>query len=50
MRKGKELKAPHYTNTTASCDDYIIIYNIIPNTLLKDKLRIISKDLKVKFY
>ena len=32
MRKGKELKAPHHTSTVASCNDYIIIYNIIPNT------------------
>ena len=33
MRKGKELKAPHYTSAVASCDDYMIIYNIIPNNI-----------------
>ena len=31
VRKGKELKAPRYTSTTASYDDYVTIYNIIPN-------------------
>ena len=31
IRKGKELKAPHYTSATASYDNYITIYNIIPN-------------------
>ena len=32
VRKGEELKAPCYASTTASCDDYMTIYNIIPNT------------------
>ena len=32
VRKGKELKAPYYANTAASCDDHVTIYNIIPNT------------------
>ena len=32
VREGKELKALYYTNTAALCDDYITIYNIIPNT------------------
>ena len=32
MRKGEELKAPRYANAAALCDDYVIIYNIIPNT------------------
>ena len=31
MRKGKELKTPHYTNAIAT-HNYIIIYNIIPNS------------------
>ena len=31
VRKGEKLKASYYTNTTAICD-YIIIYDIIPNT------------------
>ena len=32
LKKGKELKALYYTNITALYDDYVIIYNIIPNT------------------
>ena len=32
MRKGEELKAPHYASAAASCNDYMTIYNIIPNT------------------
>ena len=31
MRKGEELKALHYASAAASCDDYMTIYNIIPN-------------------
>ena len=31
VRKGKEFKAPYYTNTAVT-RDYITIYNIIPNT------------------
>ena len=31
MRKGKEFKAFYYANAAALCDDYITIYNIIPN-------------------
>ena len=34
MRKGEELKAPHYASAAALYDDYIIIYNIIPNSKL----------------
>ena len=30
VRKGEELKAPHYTS--AAIYDYITIHNIIPNT------------------
>ena len=30
MRKGEELKAPHYANTAAT-RDYITIRDIIPN-------------------
>ena len=29
MRKGEELKAPHYASATASCDDYVTIYDYI---------------------
>ena len=32
MRKGEEFKAPYSTSTAALYNDYIIIYNIIPNT------------------
>ena len=32
VRKGEELKALRYASTAASCDDYVTIYNIIPNT------------------
>ena len=32
VRKGEELKAPRYASAVASCDDYVTIYNIIPNT------------------
>ena len=32
MREGKELKAFRHTSARASCDDYVTIYNIIPNT------------------
>jgi hypothetical protein len=32
VRKGEELKAPRYASATASCDDHVTIYNIIPNT------------------
>ena len=31
MRKGEELKAPRYTSAAAT-RDYIIAYDIIPNT------------------
>ena len=31
MRKGKELKAFCYASAVALCDDYMTIYNIIPN-------------------
>ena len=31
MRKGKKLKAPHYTNAAVT-RDYITARNIIPNT------------------
>ena len=30
VRKGKELKTPRHASTTASCDDYVTTYNIIP--------------------
>ena len=33
MRKGEELKAPHYASAAAICD-YITIYNISPNNRL----------------
>ena len=33
MRKGEELKAPRYASAAASCDDYVTIYNIIPNNI-----------------
>ena len=32
MREGEELKAPRHASAAASCDDYVIIYNIIPNS------------------
>jgi hypothetical protein len=32
VREGEELKAPRYASTTALCNDYVTIYNIIPNT------------------
>ena len=32
MREGEELKASRYASTAASCNDYMTIYNIIPNT------------------
>ena len=32
MREGEELKAPRYASAAALCNDYVIIYNIIPNT------------------
>jgi hypothetical protein len=32
VRKGEELKAPRYASAAALCDDYMTIYNIIPNT------------------
>ena len=31
VKKGKKLKAPHYTNTIA-IHNYITVLNIIPNT------------------
>ena len=32
MRKGEELKALRYASAAALYNDYITIYNIIPNT------------------
>ena len=34
VRKGEELKAPYYTSAVLSYNDYITIYNIIPNKAL----------------
>ena len=31
MREGEELKALYYASTAVLCNDYVIIYNIIPN-------------------
>ena len=31
VRKGEELKAFYYASAAASGDDYVTIYNIIPN-------------------
>ena len=31
VRKGKELRAPRYASAATSCNDYVTIYNIIPN-------------------
>ena len=41
VRKGGELKAPRYASAAASCDDYVTICDIIPNTqiFLKINLR-----------
>ena len=36
MRKGEELKAPRHASATASCDDHVTTYNIIPNNYAKD--------------
>ena len=32
LRKGEEFKAFYYTSIMALCNNYITIYNIIPNT------------------
>ena len=32
VRKGEEFKALCYASTAALCNDYMIIYNIIPNS------------------
>ena len=37
MKKGEELKAPRYASAVASCDDHVIIYNIIPNNIRINK-------------
>ena len=37
MRKGKELKAPYYTSAMALCNNYVTIYNIIPNNITYNK-------------
>ena len=37
MRKGKKYKTPRHANTIALCNNYITIYNIIPNTIIKLK-------------
>ena len=49
MRKGEELKAPRYASAAASCDDYITIYNIIPNknTIKLNKVISIINILKI---
>ena len=33
VRKGEELKAPRHASAAASCDYYVTIYDIIPNSL-----------------
>ena len=32
VKKGEQLKAFRYASTAALCNDYVTIYNIIPNT------------------
>ena len=43
MRKGEELKAPRHASAAASCDDYMTIYNIIPNNIKRVVLYISAK-------
>ena len=48
-RKGEELKAPHYTSAAASCNNYVTIYNIIPNKYDK-QFKVIVDSRVIKNY